>query len=324
MSKELEDKFYEKEFNFSYSSLNKLLFSPSLFYKEYILKDREQKIEKHLIEGSAIHCLLFEPDNFKNKFRVVPEKAPSDNVRKVLHDMSLHTDETDLMKVEDFVILDSLKAINLYQSLKTDEQRLSKIKLAEYQVYWEFVSNNIIDVIDQDTYQRCLDRVEILKNNEEVSQAFAPKQTDFELDPITTYAEAYLTSELKDYPFGLHGYVDFYEVNTETKTATIYDLKTTSKSINDFADTVEFYNYWLQAAIYSKLVFDNLEDDTYTIKFNFVVIDAYDQVYIFEVSEATMNEWTTELLSAVMAAKHHYDTKNYSLPYEFLVRKVNL
>jgi hypothetical protein len=37
-----------------------------------------------------------------------------------------------------------------------------------------------------------------------------------------------------------------------------------------------------------------------------------------------MNEWTTELLSAVMAAKHHYDTKNYSLPYEFLVRKVNL
>ena len=72
MSKELEDKFYEKEFNFSYSSLNKLLFSPSLFYKEYILKDREQKIEKHLIEGSAIHCLLFEPDNFKNKFIVLP------------------------------------------------------------------------------------------------------------------------------------------------------------------------------------------------------------------------------------------------------------
>ena len=42
MSKELEDKFYEKEFNFSYSSLNKLLFS-SLFYKEYILKDRGRK-----------------------------------------------------------------------------------------------------------------------------------------------------------------------------------------------------------------------------------------------------------------------------------------
>ena len=29
------------EFNFSYSSLNRLIFSPSLFYKDYILKDKD-------------------------------------------------------------------------------------------------------------------------------------------------------------------------------------------------------------------------------------------------------------------------------------------
>ena len=33
-----EKEFYAKDFNFSYSSLNKLLFSPSLFYKDYILE----------------------------------------------------------------------------------------------------------------------------------------------------------------------------------------------------------------------------------------------------------------------------------------------
>ena len=33
-----EDMFYKEKFSFSYSSLNKLLFSPKLFYKDYILK----------------------------------------------------------------------------------------------------------------------------------------------------------------------------------------------------------------------------------------------------------------------------------------------
>ena len=55
-----EKEFYAKDFNFSYSSLNKLLFSPSLFYKDYILLDREVKTDKHLIEGKLVHCLLFE------------------------------------------------------------------------------------------------------------------------------------------------------------------------------------------------------------------------------------------------------------------------
>ena len=52
-----EKEFYDKEFSFSYSSLNKLLFSPSLFYKDYILKEREIKTDRHLIEGKL--CLLY-------------------------------------------------------------------------------------------------------------------------------------------------------------------------------------------------------------------------------------------------------------------------
>ena len=72
-NKEKEDKFYaKKDFCFSYSSLNKLLFSPSLFYKEYILFDREVKTDKHLVEGKLVHCLLFEPENVEEKFSIVP------------------------------------------------------------------------------------------------------------------------------------------------------------------------------------------------------------------------------------------------------------
>ena len=57
---EREEEFYAKQdFAFSYSSLNKILFSPSLFYKDYILKQREVKTDKHLVEGKLVHCLVF-------------------------------------------------------------------------------------------------------------------------------------------------------------------------------------------------------------------------------------------------------------------------
>ena len=67
-----EEEFYaNNKFCFSYSSLNKLLFSPFLFYKDYILKDKEVRTDKHLVEGKLLHCLLFEPDNLKDKLYLI-------------------------------------------------------------------------------------------------------------------------------------------------------------------------------------------------------------------------------------------------------------
>ena len=103
-------------------------------------------------------------------------------------------------------------------------------------------------------------------------------------------------------------------------------MKTTSKTIVDFTDTVDFYNYWLQAAIYSKLVYDFLGDDAdeYTIEFKFIVIDQYKQVYVFDVSQETLGTWAEGLGGTLKTAKYHFEEKNYSLPYDFLVNKVNL
>ena len=325
-NKEKEDVFYaKKDFCFSYSSLNKLLFSPSLFYKEYILFDREVRTDKHLVEGKLVHCLLFEPENVTEKFNVVPGKAPSDNIRKVMKDMSLHTDAETLEFCE-FQALASLKTLNLFQSLKTDEQRLKKVITEDNEPYWKFLSNTNIDVVDQDTLLKCQDRVDILKKNKDVMSLFEEVTTDFDLDPIETHAEKYLTSKLDGYPFGLHGYVDFYKIDHDKKQITICDLKTTGKSVVDFRETVEFYNYWLQAAVYSKLVYDDIGEkaEEYSIIFKFVVIDTYKQVYVFDVSEASMSEWAKGLGNALKQVQYHYDEKNYSLPYDFLVNKVTL
>jgi len=155
---------------------------------------------------------------------------------------------------------------------------------------------------------------------------FEQEQTDFDLDPITSYKEKYLKSELQNLDFGLHGYIDYFKVDTENKTAVISDLKTTSKSITDFRETVDFYNYWLQAAIYMKLVYDFLGDDkdSYRIDFNFIVIDKYNQVYVFEVGENSINTWADGLGGVLKTAEFHYKSRNYSLPMDFLVNKVKL
>jgi len=324
---EREEQFYaNKNFAFSYSSLNKLLFSPSLFYKDYILQDREIRTDKHLVEGKLVHCLVFEPENLNNKFNVVPGKAPSDSVRKILKNMSLYTDAVKLADVDDKIILDSLIEFNLYQSLKADEARIAKVRTLDNEPYWEFLSNTSIDVINQDTLLDCTAKAEVIKSNEEVMGLFKNQSTDFDLDPISTHAEQYLKSDLDTFAFGLHGYVDYYTIDTETKTVTICDLKTSGKTVDNFSESVDFYNYWLQAAIYSKMVYDSLGDDRddYTITFKFIVIDKYNQVYVYDVSEKSMVNWAEGLGGVLKIADYHYSERNYSLPYDLLIERVKL
>jgi len=321
-----EKEFYSKPFKFSYSSLNKLLFSPSLFYKDYILKDREERLDKHLVEGKLIHCLLFEPENLEEKFSVMPGKTPTDSIKKVLYYLKDKI-RGDLLNVNSNVyILDALKIANLYQSFKEDEKRLAKIQTEDNEAYWQFIKNTKADVVDMDTLQRCKDRVELIKSNKDVMSLFTKEETDFELDSITTHAEAFLECNLDNRPFGLKGFVDYYSIDEEAKQVTICDLKTTGKTIADFAETVDFYNYWLQAAMYCKLVYENLpeERDDYKISFKFVVIDKYDQVYVFDVADQTLDVWMENLISTINIASYHFSNKNYSLPYQFLQGKVVL
>ena len=325
MSKQAEEVFYAGEFSFSYSSLNKLLFSPSLFYKDYILRDREIKTDKYLVEGKLVHCLVFEPENLNDKFNIVPEKTPTDSTRKILHRVYEKDSTVDIMSADD-LILEALKEQNLHQKLNEDSARLKKIQTPEAQVYWKFIANPNVDVIDQETLQRCTEYAEIIKGNKDVISLFESVQTDFDLDPVQTYAEKPLECGLKDRPFGLKGIVDFYKVDDTEKLVTICDLKTTGKSIADFKETIDFYNYWLQAAIYAKLVFENLDESQqdYNFIFKFVVIDKYKQVYVFDVSPETLSAWTQGLEETLKVAEYHYTNRDYTLPYQFLIEKVIL
>ena len=325
-----EEEFYNGDYKFSYSSLNKLLFSPKLFYKDYILKERELKTDKHLIEGKLLHLMLLQPDKLHDEFSIVPNKIPSDNVRKVLKTLSNRFyDPNAFIKLKDLdnEIIQALEENNLYQSFKDDSKKLSKIKTEENEEYYKFLcENQKKDIIDNDMLVKATERVKQIKSNKNVMSLLEDKVTDFELDPLESYNEKYLECELNDYVFGLKGYVDRYIIDHESKEITIIDFKTTSKGLDKFAETVDYYNYWMQAVIYITLVIKSSKKDitNYKINFNFVVVDNYDQVYVFDVSNNTLQNWYQGFTKILEEANYHYIKRDYSLPYEFANNNVIL
>jgi hypothetical protein len=323
----LEEEFYSKPFNFSYSGMNRLLFSPKLFYSHYVLQQKEEKLDSYLLEGKVIHCLLLDSDNFERQFVVSPVSLPSDNPKLVVDRVFKYAQESNSLDQElrsfDNIILDILKEINLHQSLKTDEQRVEKMITDQTVSYFDFLKQKgSKDVIDTEMYNRCLESVQILRQNPEIVKVLGL----YGETGATVYSEHPIQIDLPSYPFGLKGIIDNIVVNENDKTIVINDLKTTGKTVAEFAETVEYYNYWLQAAIYKKLVSVKFAiDSSWKVEFNFIVIDKYKQTYVFPVSDETMNRWyLTGLSNALLKAKYHYDKRDFSLPYDMIVTKVVL
>lgn len=334
-------KFYngEKKY-FSYSAINKLLYSPKLFFDHYILNLKEDKMDPHLLAGRVLHCLLLEPENFDDNFLILPDKLPTGNNKWIVEGMyKFYKDNTDIYHgatLDSFEtqILETLLKINLHQSLKTDEQRLAKVLTDQNKDYFDFlVKAEGSTVVDMDMKQQCEESVEILKKNEEVLNLMQIGSSDSDL---IVKNEIMLQHNLSNYDFGLKGIIDNVVIDPKNKIVFINDLKTTNKNLQDFPETVEYYRYWMQAVIYKKLVQQTiwekedlnslLQFDVYDYKFiiTFVVIDKFNQVYPFQVSQNTLNEWESRFKSILGQVDYHYGNREYGLPYGLAMGKVIL
>lgn len=323
---ELIEKFYANPFYLSYSGLNKLLYSPRLFYKHYVLQEQEEKIESYLIDGKVIHCLLLDPKSFDEQFILIPSTLPTDNTRRLVDAVYEKVKESpDVLDTCTVQILEYLKEVNLHQSLKTDQQRLDKILTEDAKSYFLFLKNKgTKNLIDNVTLERCTEAVNIFREDITVRNLLGLGKSEF--DNVELFNEFYIEANI-DQPFGLKGIVDNIQIDHDTKSITVNDIKTSSKTLDEFPETIEFYNYWAQAAIYHWLVmfkFYELVEKGYTVNFNFIVIDRYQQVYCFPVSENTMKEWKLLLNQKLEQFAWHYNTRRYDLPYKFANGNVTL
>ena len=327
------EKFYQKKFYFSYSGLNKLLYSPAMFYNHYVLNQREDSTDPHLVGGRVLHCLLFEPEKYDDYFISLPSKLPSDNPKKIIDNIfKIHLGyQNNSLLLEDYSqdILTQLLTANLYQNLKTDQQRLDKILTDEHKEYFELLKKSLDKtVVDQPTLDGCKVQVEILKSNKDIRSLLQLDKSE-EDTHIQTYNELHIRVDHDKLPFGLHGVLDNVVVDNEAKIIFINDLKTTGKSIQDFPDAVEYYKYWIQGVIYTILASDKFLKDKpdagiWHIQVTFIVIDKYNLVYPFQVSTETMSQWKSNFKSVLEIAQWHYVQKRYDLPYELAVGNVKL
>lgn len=326
-----EEEFFNRPhdhpFKLSYSGLNKLCYSPGLFYNHYVLGQREDTNDKNMIEGKLVHCLLLTPDCFNDLFILNSYDMPSDNQKKVLDRLfafytCLTEDDTLYGKVtlEDFSnpILDILKDENLFQTLKTDTQRLEKIITPKNAMYWHFLKSSPgKTIIDQEQYDYANKMVGKITSNSHILELmgfFADSMSNVsKWNEMTT--EAYVPGVTS---FKLRGIIDNMVIDHDKKEIRVNDLKKTSKSLSTFNESIDYYNYWMQAAMYVKLArVATLYD--YPITFRFIVIDPYMQLSTIRISDETMAVWMEKLDQKIKEADYHFKTRNFDLPYSHII-----
>ena len=325
--------FYKDKFYFSYSSISKLLYSPVVFYNHYVLKQREDIVAPHLVSGRVLHCLLFEPEKYDDYFLSMPGKLPTDNQKKIIDNIfKKHLSiGNNSLSLEDYSadILTDLLTANLYQTLKTDQQRIDKILTEENKSYFNFLVSSLDKtIVDQPTLDGCKAGVEVLKSNSEIRTLLQLDRTQ-EDTHIETYSELEVKVDVDYLPYGFKGIIDNLVIDRDTKTIFINDLKTTGKSLLDFPESVQYYKYWIQAMVYEKLVFHKFLKDLpdleeWKLYFTFIVIDKYNQVFPFQVSMETMAIWQQDFEDITDIVKYHYENKDFTLPYDLIMGNVKL
>jgi len=310
-----QDEFFDKKFMMSYSGLNKLLYSPKLFYLHYILGQKDDTSDKNMIEGKLIHCLFLNPDDFDKEFVLMATSVPSANPKEVLERLFVHYSELKAMGdprylLEHFehAILDILVDMNLYQTLKTD---------LEYMQNCEGKTK-----VDHAMYDNAKDVVEIIKQSSHIMKIMGYTKDNI-TDEVEMMNEIELAAFPEGLPFGLRGFIDNLVFDHTNKVIRVNDLKKTSKDLNSFQDTIEYYRYWIQAGIYYTLVrsvyLDTPKYADYDFEFRFIVIDQYMQVGAIKVSDASLELWVKDTGSKLSEAIYHFKTRNFDLPCAFLV-----
>lgn len=297
----------------SYSSINKMLFSPKLFYSHYILNEREEKIESYLIEGKLVHCFILQPEEFDNLFTVAPGKVPTASILKILHAVhnQVLNSSKDLNDHHDLILKELINQ-NLYQSFKEDSKRLDKICTSDAQEYFTFLFNRAgKDLVDSETVEKCKAYAQVMRDYTNIAEHLELTKSD----AYKVYNEIPL--EFKNFKgnFSMKGIIDRLVID-EFGNAQIIDVKTTGKTVTTFNESIDFYNYWLQAGIYSILVNRIYKIPFDKISYSFWVIDKYEQVYNFGVSDETLTSWISKAEEAFDKVTWHIENVRYDLPYE--------
>jgi hypothetical protein len=165
-------------------------------------------------------------------------------------------------------------------------------------------------------YNKCQAAADVFIQNENVCKLMGINDFNVEV-----FNEKEIKAELNDKSFGFKGFIDNFVIDKTNKIIRINDIKTTSKELINFTESIEYYKYWIQATIYNSLVLSYLESldedfSEYQLEFYFIVIDKYNMIYPFKVSNETLESWVIRFEEVIKKIDYYYTSKRYDLYYE--------
>jgi nicotinamide riboside transporter PnuC len=76
--------------------------------------------------------------------------------------------------------------------------------------------------------------------------------------------------------------------------------------------------------VYEEYIKDKPDAKDWTIVITFIVVDKYNQIYPFQVSQESLAAWLKDFDKIIDIVKYHYENKDFTLPYELAIGNVKL
>lgn len=250
MKQESENSLLKK---LSFSKISLFKKSITLFEKRYISKTLGSKKSDAFDYGTLVEDILFQPNIISNKYTFTKPYKIEGKLGTFIESVAKQTKEgikaykeLDLpfeANPEEFFDI-AYKEADFKLELDVVVKNFKKQECQDYYNY--LISDDSSKVyITQDDYLKATAQVEALRNNPFIKDIFTNKGFyQFEIQwQHPFFIEVMLTSFLD--------YIEFYD---DKKLIIITDCKTTSKPYEDFENSIEEYNYDLQAALYWRAV----------------------------------------------------------------------
>jgi hypothetical protein len=255
---------------FSFSRLSLLDKSPYLFYKKYILGEEiEYKESTAMNLGSAVDCLLSQPDKFYNLFYVSTSTKPTGQMENFVNKLIDLKEITDDAFNEAYSFTQTLNGGKLRDGIDKFIERFHK----EARKYFDDkVNSEGKIVLTFEEYTKAEQAANILKTNIFTSK-FLSENLGEGIDRYYQHDEIFEHNGLF-----YKVILDLVIVNHNDQTIHPIDIKTTSESPYGFTKSMHKYRYDLQAAIYSHYIHEKFVKDkdleTYAVQpFKFIVIN---------------------------------------------------
>lgn len=230
--------------------------------------DMEDEDKKYFRIGSALDCILTDPERWDEEFAVVDANKPYGLMGKFIENLPMDISvDSSVEKYQEAYDKAGYK-MNIN---KVIEKMWGTPEITDYLIATRGIEEKTILSKDEfDIINKC---AELIRANEFVAKYFKPVTTDCEvMRQVPIYFE-YQNEKCKALLDGV--YIDHTE-----KTIQPYDLKTTGKSIYDFPISFLQFGYYRQCAFYeialkteSSPIKELLEQGYRLLDFIFIVVE---------------------------------------------------